>query len=177
MDENATDILVKSLRQVLADDSFKINSPVTIQAKKSAEMLLEWCLQNASDEKLNSFSKQLLQSLKQVISSSATKSYSHSKEKLWKGFFQLRCSQGFIKQWTDFVVVVDEPVKPVLFQHVTDVVFEMLLQNHFKVLHIGGEVSSEITANESSALQYIAGYVCTHLRKKIERESHDLKKK
>ena len=166
MDKNATDILVKSLQQVLADDSFKINSPVTIQARRSAEMLLEWCLQNVNDEKLNTFSKQLLQSLKQVITSSATKSHNHSKEKLWKGFFQLRCSQGFIKQWTDFVVVVDEPVKPVLFQNLTDIVFQMLLQNHFKVLHVTEEVSSEITANESSALQYIAGYVCRHLRKK-----------
>ena len=88
MDENASDILLKSLQQVLANNSFKINSPVTIQARKSAEMLQEWCLLNVNDAKLNAFSKQLVQSLKQVISSSATKSYSHSKEKLWKGFFQ-----------------------------------------------------------------------------------------
>jgi len=32
-----------------------------------------------------------------------------------------------------------------------------------------------MTDNESSALQYIAGYVCRHLHKKIERENHDLK--
>ena len=50
------------------------------------------------------------------------------------------------------LVVVDEPVKPVLFQHLTDIVSQMLLQNHFKVLHVTEEVSSEITANESSAL-------------------------
>ena len=166
---------MKSLQQVLSDNSFKINSSVTIQARKSAEMLLEWCLQNINDCKLNAFSKQLVQSLKQVISSSVTKSYSHSKDKLWKGFFQLRCSQGFIKQCTDFVDVVDEPVEPVLFQHLTDLVFRMLLQNHFKVLHVGEEVSSEIAANESSALQYLAGYVCIHLHKKIQRESHNLK--
>ena len=68
-----------------------------------------------------------------------------------------------------------EPVKPVLLQHNTDLVFHILLQNHFKVLHVGEDVSSEMMANESNALQYIAGYVCTHLHKKIERESHDLK--
>ena len=123
---------------------------MTIQARKSAESYwTAWYLQNINDGKLNALSKQLVQSLKQVISSSATKSYSYSKEKLWKGFFQLRCAQGFIKQWTDFIVVVDEPVKPVLFQHLTDLVFQVLFQNHF-----GEEVSSEITANESSALQY-----------------------
>lgn len=35
-----------------------------------------------------------------------------NKEKLWKGFYQLRISQEFVKQWTDFVAVVDEHVKP-----------------------------------------------------------------
>ena len=171
----ASEILVKALQQILDDDSFKINSPVTVQARKSAEMLLEWCLRNINDDKLNAFGEQLLQSLKQVILSSRTKSYSHSKEKLWKGFFQLRCSHDFIKQWTDFLVVVDEPVKPLLFQHLTDLIFQVLLHDHFKTIHIDQEVSSEMTENESSALRYVGGYVCRHLRKKLKRESHDLK--
>ena len=50
-----------------------------------------------------------------------------NKEKLWKGFYQLRISQEFVKQWTDFVAVVDEPVKPVLFQHLSDLTFRMLI--------------------------------------------------
>ena len=50
------------------DESFKINSPVTVQARKiSRGALLEWYLRNKNDDKLNSFSRQLLQSLKQVI--------------------------------------------------------------------------------------------------------------
>ena len=166
---------MNALQQTLDDESFKINSPVTVQARKSAEVLLEWCLRNKNDDKLNSFSKQLLQSLKQVIQSSRAKSYAYSKEKLWKGFFRLRCSQDFIKQWTDFLVVVDEPVKPVLFQHLTDLVFQVLLHDHFRVSYIDQEVSSELTENESSALRYVAGYVCRHLCKKIERENHNLK--
>ena len=72
-----------------------------------------------------------------------------------------------IKQWADYVVIVDKLVKPVLFQHLTDIVFQMLLQNHFKALHVTEEISSGVTAKEeSSALQYIAGYVYKHLRKK-----------
>ena len=67
-----------------------------------------------------------------------------------------------IKQWTDFLVVVDEPVQPVLFQHLTDLVFQMLLQNHFKILYIDEDISNEMTADESSALRYIAGYVCLY---------------
>lgn len=162
----ASDILVNALQQTLDDESFKINSPVTVQARKSAEVLLEWCLRNKDDNKLNSFSRQLLQSLKQVILSSRTKSYAYSKEKLWKGFFRLRCSQDFIKQWTDFLVVVDEPVKPVLFQHLTDLVFQVLIHDHLQILYIDQEVSSELTENESSALWYVAGYVVDICAKK-----------
>ena len=58
----------------------------------------------------------------------------------------MRCARGFIKQWTDFVVVVDEPVKPVLLQHLTDLVFQVLFQNYFNVLHVAEEVSSEMMA-------------------------------
>jgi len=51
---------------------FKINVPVTIQARKSAEMLLKWCLRNINDDKLNAFSKQLLQSFNYLQQPSRT---------------------------------------------------------------------------------------------------------
>ena len=35
----------------LAGDFFKINLPVTIQARRLIEILLEWCLENVNDEK------------------------------------------------------------------------------------------------------------------------------
>ena len=39
-------------------------------------------------------------------------------------------------------MVVDEPVKPILFQHLTDLVFQVLLHDHFQILYINQEVSS-----------------------------------
>ena len=39
-------LLVTALQQVLADDSFKINSSHVIQARKSAESLLRWCMKS-----------------------------------------------------------------------------------------------------------------------------------
>ena len=82
-----------------------------------------------------------------------------------KRVFQLRCSHDFIKQWTDFLTVVDEPVKPVLFQHLTDLIFQVLLHDH---LHIDQEISCEMTENESSALRYVGGYTyvdtCTKIK-------------
>ena len=58
---NPGDVLVEALQQTLDDESFEINTAVTVQARKSAEILLEWCLTNKNDDKINAFSKQLLQ--------------------------------------------------------------------------------------------------------------------
>jgi len=177
-DNAATEnVLVKALKHVLDDDSFQINTPSTIQARKSAESLLDWCLNNEMDDRFIDFTKQLTSSLKQMICSSATKVFTVNKEKLWKGFYQLRISQEFVKQWTDFVTVVDEPVKPVLFQHLSDLIFRMLIEQHFKIVHLDQEQCGELTENENAALRYVAGYICRHLRKKIQRSRGDAKSK
>ena len=156
---------------------FKINTPSTIQARKSAERLLDWCLKHEMDDRFIAFTAQLASSLKQVICSTATKVFTVNKEKLWKDFFQLRISQEFVKHWTEFVAVVDEPVKPVLFQHLSDLIFRMLIEQHYRVVHQDHEEFGELTENENAALRYVAGYICRHLRKKIQRSRGDAKSK
>ena len=47
MEEN---VVITAVRQVLNDDSFKISSPVTVEARKQAERLLEWCLTDDNKE-------------------------------------------------------------------------------------------------------------------------------
>ena len=37
---------------------------------------------------------------------------------------------------------MDVPVKPILFQHLTDLVFQVLLHDHFQIVYIDQEVSS-----------------------------------
>lgn len=168
-------MLVKALEQVLADDSFKVNAPPTIQARKSAESLLKWCLKSENSNILNEFTKKLTESLQKVITLSATKSFSYNNNKIWRGFFLLRSAPDFISQWTNFLQVTNEPVKPVLFQHLTDLVFRKCLHDHFEVLHLDQQDSVELTEAESGVLRYVAGYICRHLQKKLERESHEFK--
>ena len=167
--------VITGIRQVLNDDSFKINNPVTIEARRQAERLLEWCLIEANKEKLDSFTEHILQDFKGIIVSSATKSFHYNKDKMWRGFFSLRTSADFNKQWTDFLGNSDVQAKPVLYQHLTDVLFRMLIKKHFEILYSDQGSSSEITQQEGSALRYAAGYVCRHLRKKIERENSEIK--
>ena len=170
--------LVLALQDVLSDDSFKVKAPPTIQSRKSAEQLLEWCLRNENKDRVNAFTLKLLGSLKGVIKASITKVFSYNTEKIWRNFFLLRSTPEFATQWSTFLSAFGEPVKPVLFQHLTDLVFRKCLDNHFKVMHQDKQVSSEdleLRATEKGVLYYVAGYICRQLRKKIERESHEFK--
>ena len=63
---------------------------------------------------------------------------------------------------------------PVLYQHLTDLVFKALLQWNYSVATDNPKQPSPMTNNEANALRYVAGYVCHHLRKKIEASSHPL---
>ena len=46
-------VVITAVRQVLSDDSFKISSPVTVEARKQAESLSTWCLADDNKEKLD----------------------------------------------------------------------------------------------------------------------------
>ena len=87
----------------------------------------------------------------------------------------LRCSSDFVLQWTTFLSECQTPVRPVLYQHLTDIIFKTLLQNHFCIVQLDTSDSSDSTSHERSALRYASGYICRHLHKKLERENHNLK--
>lgn len=84
---------MKALKHaVLNDDSFKINTPSTIQARKSAKSLLDWCLYNEMDGRFINFtivSMILLSNWLTAtdICSSATTLFTLDKQKLWKEFY------------------------------------------------------------------------------------------
>jgi len=165
------------LEEVLSpsDDSFKVKTPSTIEARRCAEVLLTWCLDCKNISLLDKFNKTLTDSVIKVISAASTKSFTHNNEKLWRKFFLLRSSQSFVDQWTQFLKTADVPVKPVLFQHLTDVLFRKLLNDHFQIHHVDVLTDTELTNKERGVLRYVAGYICRHLRQKLEREGHEFK--
>jgi len=63
----------------------------------------------------------------------------YNNDKLWKKFFLLRSSPGFIKQWMAFLKLTGLAVKPVLFQHLTDKLFRKSLNDHFRINYLGTE--------------------------------------
>ena len=169
--------LVLVLEKVLSqsDDSFKVKTPSTIEARKCAEKLLAWCLDNKNISLVDEFSITLTNLMEKVISASSSKSFTHNNEKLWRNFFLLRSSQSYVDQWSQFLKTADVPVKAVLFQHLTDVLFRKLLNDHFQVHHVDVETDTELNNKEKGVLRYVAGYICRHLRQKLEREGHEFK--
>ena len=162
----------------MSDDSFKINAPPTIECRKSAERLLEWCCRKENSDALNKFTQELADSLRKVITTSKTKKFSCNCEKIWRNFFLLRTSPEFINRWNTFLKDSGVIVKPVLFQHLSDLIFRKFLSDHFQVAYIDQQADSkdlELQDSERGVLRYVAGYICRHLRKKLERGSHEFK--
>ena len=87
--------LVQVLEKVLSDDSFKVKTPSTIEARKCAEELLTWCLDCINSTLLNAFNKTLADSLKKVIGAASTKSFAYNNEKLWRKFFSFMIQSRF----------------------------------------------------------------------------------
>ena len=167
---------MRAFDHVLADDSFEINAPRTIQVRKLAESLLQWCMEGENSDIVEDFTRILTKSLKEILTSAKKPLFSYNTDKIWNGYFLLRSSPNFVDKWTNFLRAANEPATPVLFQHLTDVIFRGCLNEHFKILYLDEQESSaELTDAEKGVLQYVAGYVCRQLRKKFERESHEYK--
>ena len=168
---------MKALHQLLSDDSFKIKTPKTIGARNSAQDLLKWCLDVINNEKLTKFTKALTDSLNTVIKAASNKSFKFNNDKLWRKFFLLRSKPEFINCWTTFIKATGLTVRPVVYQHLTDVIFRKFLSDHFKIEYLDSTTDDdlEMRKNEKGVLRYIAGYICRHLRQKLERESHQFR--
>ena len=75
---------------------------------------------------------------------------------IWKRFFILRSKPEFIKQWSTFLKTAGKPVKPVPFQHLTDVIFRKYLSNHIQVVYLQQQSESKgIELRESEMVCYI----------------------
>ena len=100
------------------------------------------------------------------------------RDKLWESYFYVCSKETFINHWNVFLCTTNSPAgSPVLYQHLTDLVFKALLHSEYSVMVNDTEniSSTHLTYNEVNALRYAAGYVCRHIRKKIEVSSHPLK--
>ena len=83
-----------AIQNILDDDSYKLNpaSPAA-EARRIAESLLKWSLNERNNEKVHEFVKTLFDQLDKPIIASIKKSC--NREKLWRNYFLLRSSRVY----------------------------------------------------------------------------------
>ena len=86
-----------------------------------------------------------------------------------------RSSGEFITNWVNFLKDANLTPTPIFYQHLTDVIFRELIKSHFVGSIDDTTPATAVTDHEAGALRYAAGYVCRHLRKKMESGGHEFK--
>ena len=165
-------MFLKALEAVLSDDSFKISSPVAAEARQVALSLLEWCSADANKQQFHTFATEIVTLLRKPIISSSIKSC--NREVLWRNYFLQRSSEKFVGSWVSFLTTLHLTPTPVLYQHLTDLIFRQLIQSSY-LGSVSKATAPPLTKSEGRGLRYAIGYVCRHVRKKIEEQSHELK--
>ena len=95
-----------------------------------------------------------------------------NKERLWSEFHKLRLSEDFISHWKQFMTQIKLKPYPLFFQHVTQKVFESIINKKFALALTASQNKPEEitrhTENEENALRYAAGYVLKEVKGKLK---------
>ena len=178
METIASDEMVLSSVQKVLND-FEINSSVATAAQQIVRMFIEWSKRAENKAKFKKFSDEVIQNLETVFTGTvkSNKATIINRDKLWRNFFLLRSSTSYRKLWEDFLepILSEKSSIALFYQHVTGELFKQLVKSHFQVENNSKDTAS-LSDQEGNALRYAAGYMCRHLRKKIENSTHNLKK-
>ena len=136
--------------------------------------MLQWCSNSNNEVVLQKFTEEVFTDLRGALVTPTGKGL--GRDKLWESYYYIRTTETFTNRWTVFLCKANSPCgTPVLYQHLTDLLFKGLLRYSYSVANDTSKQPSPLTNNEANALRYVAGYVCRHLRKKIEASAHPLK--
>ena len=168
-------LVLVAVHQVLEDASFRTKSPVATETWQAAVQMNDWCKQDTNETALQLFSQKLVTMLTTTLRIDA-----HgisNRFKLWELYFTIRSSKQFIQNWVTFLSLMKVSPTPVLYQHLTDVVFKSLIRSKllFRTQKSADEVTLMVTPVEAYALRYVAGYVRHHVCNSIRQKNHPLK--
>ena len=98
-----------------------------------------------------------------------TKEHTIHKEKLWISYQELTNSKLFVTKWEAFLANVSGIVPPLLYQHITDELFEDIIKESFEIsskMPVSETNDVDVLSNdEENAIHYVAGYVLWQLKK------------
>ena len=166
----AFEILLEALKALLCDDGFTIPSPSAAAALMTASSLLSWCSDSANHLAFAQFADKLMMRLDKAFYAASTCKFLTRKEKMWRNFHHIRCSEDFRSLWSFFLLQsVKSEASPVLYQYLTDKFFHHLITIHFTTEASTDTFSilNKLSYEELNVLRYGAGYVCRAVRKKL----------
>ena len=169
-------LLQKALGEVIKDPLFSTKSPSAVKAKEDAMQLLKWCEKPENHLAMTAFETEIVEGFKNIFVSPSGKPV--KRDMLWRSYILIRSSTKFVGKWQVFLESAQCSATPILYQHLTDLIFKDLVYENFQICIFKSRCTYEteaITIPEANALRYAAGYVCRHLRQKLKRGTDPLK--
>jgi len=165
--------LREAIAGVIADPYFSIPSEEAKSSLKCARDMIQAFRQ--PNELHEMFSEWLVTSLTTIIQSVKGTTHKFNKEKMWIMFHDLTISMDFADKWKSFIAKLGiTGASPLLYQHLTDVVFESKIKEMVDFsspvapLTCGSTAVEEETAlsyEEENVVRYVGGYVIRELLK------------
>ena len=162
-------ILRDTIVGVFADPYFSIPSKEASVCLQAARHMVHYFSQ--PKEVHLEFAKWLMTTLTTVVESAKSKvsGQNINQETLWIKFHELTISEDFSKKWEEFLKNVNTTVPPLLYQHLTDEIFEGIIKSFCGSLTSNNTVSKEdivaLSNEEETAIHYVGGYVIHELKK------------
>ena len=169
--------MLSAIEDVLDDQGFQTKSSIATRTREVAVQLKEWATKDDNKLMFENFSESLISDLNKVFVGTVKSEGSIiNRDKLWKNFFALRTTEAFKMKWQDFLdsSLSSQACIPLFYQHITDILFKQLVKSHYQISDEHVMVAT-VNNHERNALRYAAGYVCRHIRKRIERSNHAFK--
>ena len=155
---------------VLADPYFSIPSEEASACLQAARVMVHYFSQ--PKEEHHEFASWLMTTLTTVVESAKSKAPGENinRETLWIKFHELTSSQDFISKWEGFIKNVNTTVPPLLYQHLTDEIFEGIIKRWVcgssTSRNTGPNKDTVVLSNEEeNVIHYVGGYVIHELKK------------
>ena len=160
--------LREAITGVLADPYFTISTQEAKLCLEGARNIIMVFNQPGTNELQSNFSTWLVTSLEAVVKSVKSGVQQFNKEKLWIKFHELTASTEFANKWETFASKLGiGTVSPLLYQHITDVIFESIIKESMNISTVGFTGAMQdcgLTFEEESAIHYVGGYVIRQLK-------------
>ena len=113
------------------------------------------------------FSLWLVGELKNIIKNSTKRNGLINSEKLWSMYHEITSSSAFRLKWEEFLTTAEQPNEPLLYQHITDIMFESAVKEVVASEEVTDETEyvEAFTFEEENAVRYVGGFVIHSLQK------------